>query len=256
MSRSLWLVALLVVVASVPDATSPARAAETAATTIAAGDAALAKFDLTTAVAAYRDAHRLAPDNSEAAWKLARALCDQATLTKDRVEQKRLCAGAESPAREAVRLSPNDSKGHTYLAIAVGKLALYDGGKRKVELSNEVKSEAEKSIALNSKEDLAYHVLGIWNREMAQLNWMLRTFAELLYGKLPSASLADAISDLRRAAELAPDVVPHHVELGITLKAARQYPEAKEQFDKALSLPKSWVTDDYYKELAKANYRK
>ena len=114
----------------------------------------------------------------------------------------------------------------------------------------------KKAIALNPKEDLAYHVLGIWNREMAELNWMLRTFAELLYGKLPSASLAKAISDLRRATELAPDVVPHHVELGITLKAARQYPEANEQFDKALSLPKSWVTDDYYKELAQANYRK
>ena len=247
MSRSLWLVWLLTL-ATVARADIGEQ--------IAAGDAALRRFELDSAVAAYQQAHKIASDNYEASWKLARALCDKATLTTDRAEQKKHCLEAEKLAREAVRLAPNDSKGHTYLAIAVGKLALYEGGKRKVELSNEVKSEAEKAIALNPKEDLAYHVLGIWNREMAELNWMLRTFAELLYGKLPSASLADAISDLRRAAELAPDVVPHHVELGITLKAARQYPEAKEQFEKALSLPKSWVTDDYYKELAKANYRK
>src|SRR2546426_175303 len=118
MSRSVWLAALLVAVAS-------AQAAETAATTIAAGDEALAKFDLAGALTAYRDAHRLAPDNYEAAWKLARALCDQATLAKDRAEQKRLCVEAESPARAAVRLNPSDSKGHAYLSIAVGKLALY-----------------------------------------------------------------------------------------------------------------------------------
>ena len=250
MSRSVWLGFVLVALAI------SAAAGADVAQLVADGDKAIAKFDLAGAVSIYRQAKQLAADNYEATWKLARALCDQATLTKDRAEQKKHCIEAETLAREAVRLAPNDSKGHTYLAIAVGKLALYEGGKRKVELSNEVKSEAQKAIALNPKEDLAYHVLGIWNREMAALNWMLRTFAELLYGKLPAASLADAVSDLRRAAELAPDVVPHHVELGITLIAARQCPEARDQFDKALSLPKSWVTDDYYKDLAKANYRK
>jgi tetratricopeptide (TPR) repeat protein len=221
-----------------------------------AGDAALAKFDLPSALNAYRAAHTRSPDDYEATWKLARALCDKSTLSKDPSEQKQCCIEAEQLARDAVKLKPDDSKGHAYLSVAVGKLALYEGGKRKVELANEVKKEAERAIQLNDKEDLAHHVLGVWNREMVELNWILRKFAELIYGKFPAASLDDAIKHLRRATELAPDVIPHRVELGLTLISAGKRAEANEQLGKALDMPKAWVTDDYYIDIAKRNYRR
>ena len=223
---------------------------------IATGDAALARFDLDAALTIYRTAHSQAPDNYEAAWKLARALADKSTLSKDRAEQKQCCIEAEQQARLAVRLKPDDSKGHTYLAVAVGKLALYEGGKRKVELANEVKKEAQKAIKLNDREDIAYHVLGVWNREMAELNWVLRKFAEFLYGKLPAASLDAAVHDLGRAAEIAPNVVAHRVELGVTLADARQWPEANDTLGKALAMPKAWVTDDYYWDMARQNLKR
>jgi tetratricopeptide (TPR) repeat protein len=236
MSRSLWLALCLfgVVVG--------ARADQDLAT----GDAALAKFDLPAALKAYRAAHTEAPDNYEATWKLARALADTSTLSKDPVLQKQCCVDAEQLARAAVKLDPADSKGHTYLAVAVGKLALYEGGKRKVELASEVQKESEKAIKINDKEDLAYHVLGVWNREMAELNWVLRKFAELIYGKFPSATLDDAVRNLTRAAELAPKTIPHRVELGITFASERRWQEAKDTLEKALAMPQAWVTDDYY----------
>jgi tetratricopeptide (TPR) repeat protein len=218
---------------------------------VAAGDAALARFDLDGALTAYRAAHKSAPNDYEATWKLARALADKSTLTKDRNEQKQCCVEAEQLARAAVSLKPDDSKGHAYLAVAVGKLALYEGGKRKVELGNEVKREAERAIKLNDKEDLAYHVLGIWNREMAELNWVLRKFAEMLYGKFPSASLDTAVQNLERARELAPTVVPHRVELGVTLADMRRWQEANDVLEKALAMPQGWVTDEYYWDIAR-----
>lgn len=223
---------------------------------LADGDAALQKFDLDTALSAYRTAHSTAPTNYEAAWKLARALADKSTLTKNRADQKKLCIEAEQLAREAVRLNPQDAKSHVYLAIAVGKLALFEGGKRKVELSKEIKVEAEKAIALNPKEDLAFHVLGIWHREMVDLNWVLKKFAELIYGTFPPASLDDAVANLRTATHLAPNVVAHHAELGLTLIAAGKRTEARTELGKALELPKGWVTDEHYIDLAKRNYRR
>jgi hypothetical protein len=120
-----------------------------------------------------------------------------------------------------------------------------------VSLASEVKTEAERAIRCDDKEDLAYHVLGVWNREMAELNWVLRKFAELLYGKFPSASLDDAIRDLERAAQLAPTVVPHRVELGITLASAHRWQEANDNLEKSLAMPRAWVTDDYYWALAR-----
>ncbi|HUI07496.1 MAG TPA: hypothetical protein VL486_10890 [Verrucomicrobiae bacterium] len=223
---------------------------------IAAGNAALARFDLDAALTSYRAAHSQAPDNYEATWKLARALADECTLSNDQAKQKQCCLEAEQLARIAVRLKPDDSKGHAYLAVAVGKLALYEGGKRKIELANEVKTEARKAIQLNDREDVAYHVLGIWNREMAELNWVLRTFAEFLYGKLPAASLDTARRDLERAAEVAPHVVAHRVELGVTLADLRRWPEANDALEKALGMPKAWVTDDYYWDIARQNLKR
>ncbi|HUJ11349.1 MAG TPA: hypothetical protein VL171_15130 [Verrucomicrobiae bacterium] len=253
MSRSA-LIALVLIVAPVPGAILTTAVAETAVIrTLAAGDAALAQFDLDRALNDYRTAHEQAPDDYEATWKLARALTDKSTLTKDRNEQKQYCVEAERLARAAVNLKPDDSKGHAYLAVAVGKLALYEGGKRKVELGNEVKREAQRAIKLNDKEDLAWHVLGVWNREMAELNWFLRKFAEMLYGKFPSASLDKAVQDLQRARELAPKVVPHTVELGVTLADLHRWQEANDMLEKALAMPKAWVTDEYYWDIARQN---
>jgi tetratricopeptide (TPR) repeat protein len=229
-----------------------ASAGEVAAT-IAAGDAALEKLDLEAGIAAYRSALEAAPDSYEALWRLARALTDKATLSKQPDEQKGLCVEAEKLARKAVGLKPSDSEGHAYLAVAVGKLALFEGGKRKVELSKEVKAEAEKALQLKPDEAVALHVLAIWNREMVELGWFLKSFAQLLYGKFPPASLDTALADLRRASELEPDVIPHHVELGITLASAKRWAEAKTELEKGLALPTAWVTDDYYRALARSS---
>jgi tetratricopeptide (TPR) repeat protein len=245
MSRSLWL-AVSLLAASSAVATEPGVASQ-----LAAGDAALATFDLTKAIDAYTEAVKVDSNSYEANWKLARARVDQGTLNKDANEQKTLFQKAVTLAENAVRINPKGPDGHIQLAIAVGKLALFLGGKQKVEMSKEVKTEAEAAMTLDPKADLPYHVLGVWNREMAELNWFLRKFAEMLYGKFPPASLETAIEDLHHASELAPDVVPHRVELGITLAAARRWDEADKELEHALEMKKAWVTDDYYKDQAR-----
>ncbi len=227
-----------------------------AAASIEAGDAAMHKLDLTAGLADYRRAVAEDPDSYEGAWKLARALTDEATLSNDSSEQRSLCLEAEKLARRAVGLDPKGSMGHAYLAVAVGKLALFEGGKRKVELSREVKAEADEALKCDGNDDVALHVLAIWNREMVELNWFLRSFAQLLYGKFPPASLAVAIADLRRATELEPNVIPHHVELGVTLADAKRWPEAETELAKGLSLPRAWVTDDHYRAIARAELAK
>jgi hypothetical protein len=88
---------------------------------------------------------------------------------------------------------------------------------------------------------------------MVELGWLLRSFAQLLFGKLPPASLEAALADLRHASELEPDVIPHHVELGITLASARRWAEAKTELEKGLAVPTAWVTDDYYRALARSS---
>ncbi len=249
----MWPVAAVIVVTAAlvgaPAGGAPDSSAVAAA--LAAGDAAAARFDLPATLAAYRAARAAAPDSYEAAWKLARSLADAATLAPDPAERERLCHEAAASARDAVRLRPSAPAGHDMLAIALGRLALFEGGKRKVELGKEVKAEADRALQLDPNDDVALDVLGVWNREMASLGWLLRGFAELLYGKLPRASLAASISDLTRAVGLRPEVITHRVELGISLAAARRWGEAQAQLERALALPTGWVTDDHYRAIAR-----
>jgi tetratricopeptide (TPR) repeat protein len=223
---------------------------------LANGDAALARLDLDAALTAFRAASQLDTNNYVVAWKFARALSDKATLSADPNQQKQLCRDAEQMARRAVALNPQDANGHTQLAVAIGKLALFEGQRRKVELSKEVKVEADTALRLNPRDDVALHVLGVWNRELAQLNWVLRAFAEFIYGAFPPASLSQSVTNLQEAVTLAPNVVAHRVELGLTLIVAGKRLEAREQLDKAMELPNVWVTDDHYKAVAKQNYRR
>jgi len=95
-------------------------------------------------------------------------------------------------------------------------------------------------------------VLGVWNREVAELSGFLRFFAKVLYGGVPKGSLEAALDHLGKARALQPNVIPHHVELGITLASARRYREAERELDAALEMPTSWVTDDYYRAKARA----
>jgi tetratricopeptide (TPR) repeat protein len=252
MSEAARSAMLVLILGWVGAATAGAPAVDRATSALlAAGDSAMTRLDLGRATVAYTRAHRADPNSYEAAWKLARACADSATLSQRAEEQKHLCQQAESLARAAVALEPRGAKGHAFLAVALGKLALFEGGKGKVRLSHEIKAEADAALALDPDEDLAHHVLGVWNREITELSGFLRFFATTLYGKLPQGSLDEALDHLRKAVRLRPDVIPHHVELGITLADARRYREAEGELEHALNMPTSWVTDDYYRAKAR-----
>jgi tetratricopeptide (TPR) repeat protein len=219
---------------------------------LAEGDSAVSRLDLNAALAAYTSARHADPKSYEAAWKLARALADRATLSTKSADQLRDCTEAESLARAAIALEPRRAEGHTFLAIALGKRALFEGGKKRVRLAFAIQSQADTAIAIDNTDDLAHHVLGVWNREVVALSGPERFFGTMLFGKLPQGSLDSALEHLRTAVRLQPQVVPHHVDLGITLAAAHHDREAKEELERALALPTSWVTDDYYRAKARA----
>jgi hypothetical protein len=223
----------------------------TAAGLVAAGDSAYARLDLDAATVLYRRAHGAAPGSYEAAWKLARALTDAATVRTSAKEQMRLCEEAAALARAAVAVDPAGAKGHTYLAIALGKLALSAGGRDKVRLAREIEAEARAALASDPDDDVAHDVLGVWNREMVELSGVQRLFASVFYGRLPQASMDSAVVHLRAAVALQPEAIPHAVELGTTLAHERQDREATALLERALALPTHWVGDDVYRARAR-----
>ncbi|MDZ7260831.1 MAG: hypothetical protein ONB05_01745 [candidate division KSB1 bacterium] len=215
------------------------------------GDAYFEQYDTQKALAAYLKAYQADSSNYQAIWKLARSYIDTGEKASDEKEQKSLYLKAERLARKAVAVYPDSAEGHFQLSVAVGRVGLLEGGKKKVELSKEVKTEAEKALELDPKHDGAHHVLARWHREVANLNWALKAFAKILYGGLPPASNEKAIEHFKKAIEIKPEHINHHLELGITYKMLDQWDLARAEFQKVLDLPIGDADDPEHKTEAK-----
>mmetsp|Transcript_25190 Transcript_25190/g.30495 ORF Transcript_25190/g.30495 Transcript_25190/m.30495 type:complete len:332 (+) Transcript_25190:416-1411(+) len=110
---------------------------------------------------------------------------------------------------EVMKEHPNWARAHLATAVNYGRLALYSDNKTKVSLCDKVKEEAEEAIRLNPNDDMAWHCLGRWNYEVANVNPVVKVVMKHWYGGDISATYADAIHHYSKAAAIAP-TRPHH----------------------------------------------
>lgn len=227
----------------------PARG-DGAANEVALGDAAYARFENDVALDHYEKAALADPNDASVRWRLARAHADlgQALETTDRgaaLEEYRL---GEKEARRAVALDPDSANAHFFLAVCVGRMALFEGGKTKIRLSREVRSEAERAIELDPRHDGAYHVLGRWNYGIATLSWILKAFAKVIYGGVPEgASVEKAAEMFERAIEIDPSRPMHHLEYARALAKLGRFSEARVHLKRCLDLPRVQWDDPIHK---------
>jgi tetratricopeptide (TPR) repeat protein len=192
------------------------------------------------------------PDSYEAAWMLSRVLIDLGNRAPEKRKRQDLYEAAERAARRAVKLNVGDTWGHHYLAASVGKLALFHGGKKKIELSKEVRDEATRAVELDPLNHRSWHILARWNREVANLSAIKKTLAKIVYGGVPKgASEENAVEYFLKAIEIAPEHVNHHLELGITYMDMKRYEDAVSEFETVLALPDSDPNDPDYKREAR-----
>jgi tetratricopeptide (TPR) repeat protein len=224
---------------------------ESAGKFITSGDAAYKRFDNKSAMESYQKAMEMDERNYEAAWKLARAYVDLGEKLSDRQERKAYYMKAHEMAKKAVEIDPKGSKGHLYLSISLGRVALDAGGKEKVKLSKEIKSEVDKAIAIDPSDDIAWHVLALWNRNISTLSWIEKKFANIFLGGIPKeASVEKAVECLQKAIQIRDSHINHHLELGITYEVLDKKESAIREYEKVLELPISDSDDEEYKTKA------
>lgn len=205
----------------------------------AEGDQAYAAFDNLRALGAYERALRLAPTDFTLLINLTRASNDlaQDLMTAGRKQQ------AEARFEQAVgyaealkRHHPNRAETYFFLAATYGNLALFKGGKEKVQLGRDVETYCKRAIQLDPRYPLSYVALGIFYREVSDLNWVQRTFANALFGGVPSGTKQDAIRNFNRALELDPTLSVAHYEIAKTYEALGQRDRAVTHYRKVVEL--------------------
>lgn len=225
------------------------------------GDDFYTKWEDQKALDEYLKALQIEPKNYEALWKAARGYIDVADLVTGsgkEAENKKfdMYSKAEKYAQQAIEVNPNDTWGHFFLSAALGKKVLLQGKKEQIDASKKVKAEIDKAIELDPNNDLAYHALGRWHRRMAEIGGAKRAIGSLLYGSIPKGSFEESEKWLKKAVELRPDYINHHLELGRTYVAMGKNALAAEEFKKCLELPETTSKDKSLKEEAKAELDK
>jgi tetratricopeptide (TPR) repeat protein len=227
--------------------------ADTADTHIREGLAAEARLDTPGALAAFIAADQAKPGDAFILQKIARHTSDSIVdLPDDAVaEKKRRAELALAYSQRAVALNPKSAENVLSLAVCHGTLAVYSDTRAKIKYSRLVKEDAERALTLDPDYDWAHHVLGRWHYEVATLGTTTRFFVRVIYGALPDASVDQAIEHLERAVALAPQVAPHHLELGFAYLAADRPADARAAFNRGLALPSTGKHDEAAKTRAR-----
>jgi hypothetical protein len=201
-----------------------------------AGDEAFFRIEYPAAIESYEAALRDDPADSELHWRLARAYVCLGEVSLQ-PERGRLFASAERYARRCIEIDSLKPEGHTWLAAALGYLALDEGAARKVQLSAELHREANRAIELNPNDDVAYSILGSFYRALGNIRWLERTIASIFLGPVPEGGYDEAEAALKKAVALAPEVMRHPYELGVLYVDMGRDEEARQTFEAAALLP-------------------
>ena len=207
------------------------------------------------AIDVLKQAEKISPNNPDVLIKLSQDYSDKIDAVRERSEKLHFANLCMEYAKKAVRAAPNNSDAHVCLSIAYGKMTDFTDNKTKIEYSKVVKSEAERAVELNPKNDLALFILGRWNFDMATLNPLLKGIAQALYGQLPPASKEKAIEYFERAIAAAPQRIMYHGAYAEALESAGRTQEAKAEWLKVKQLKPTDREDRKYLAEAEAKSR-
>jgi tetratricopeptide (TPR) repeat protein len=198
------------------------------------------------AIVALKQAEKISPNNSNVLIKLSQEYSDKIDAAKDRSQKLAFAKLCLEYAKKAVREAPDNADAHVCLSVAYGKMTDFVDNKTKMEYSKVVKSEAEKAVELNPKNDLALLILARWNFEMATLNPILKAIAQTLYGQLPPASKEKAVEYFQKAIAAAPERIIHHAEFAEALESMGKTKEARAEWLKVKQLKPTDAEDRRY----------
>jgi tetratricopeptide (TPR) repeat protein len=240
---------------ALPTLPPPALVAQTAAEHIMLGDREHAAMNAAGALQHYEEAVRVDASNAEALWRAAREAVDLGEFND--AARDSLYRLGEQFARRAVQADPKSSMAHFALAKAIGRRALSLGPRDRVKFAGEVRKEALESLALDSTNAGALHVMAMWHANIMRLSGFTRFMAKnLLGGKtFDEANWNDASRMMERAIMIEPDRIVHRLDLAAIYHDRKEDAKAREQYQTALRLKQLEYNDKSYQQQADRELR-
>ena len=216
--------------------TSAIAQAQTVSEMMQNGDVFDVKFKPAEALRYYLPAEKLEPTNVGLLVRIARQYRHLMSDATTGAEKLRIGGIALDYGERAAKLGPNDSDAQISTAITYGRMLPYQGNKEQVAATPLIKAAADRAIALNPRNDVAWHVLGRWHQVLANVGMIKHLLGGLIYGKLPTTTNEAAIQCFERAIAINPRRPRHFIELGRTYAQMGQNAEARKYIEKGLTM--------------------
>jgi tetratricopeptide (TPR) repeat protein len=211
--------------------------AETAETLVKQGDVFDQKLQAADALKCYMPAEKMDPRNCGIACRIARQYRHLMADAPGKDEKLRLGMISLEYAKLAASLGPDNAEAQLSPAISYGKMMPILSAREQVAASPRIKAAADKALALDPRDDLAWHILGRWNRILADVGGVKRALAGAIYGKLPVGSNEEAARCLEKAISLNCNRLIHYIELGRIYAQMGRKDDARRMLKKGLSMP-------------------
>lgn len=209
-------------------------------------------FDQKQALEKYTQALLIAPNDYEVLRRLSRtyvAIADHLKAHTD--EEKNLQLGLYKKALEyankAIAVNPNGSLGYTWRATANGRIALFEIGWTSITLAKQMKTDLERALEIDPRNDLAWYVLGRTHLKASEWPKILRWPVGMAW-----ASLDVAIDNFEKAISIRPDVIMYHLDCARAYIASGERDKAQNHLALIQTLPNMWEEDENFRAQAKA----
>lgn len=219
------------------------------------GDAAFDQFDNKKALTYYEKALSLDPQNAYLLNKLTWT-CNNVGEDLASKESEGYFTKAIAYAEKLKKVAPQKAETWFLVAISHGNLGLFSGGKKKVAGARRVVNAAEKCLELDPDYAPGYVTLGIYYREVAGVNGLLRAFANRFYGGLPTGTLEDAERMIMKGIIKDPKSLYAYYQLAKTYEEMDDEKKALICYRKVLELPVTEHQDPEFKKEAGARIKK
>jgi tetratricopeptide (TPR) repeat protein len=201
------------------------------------GDVFDRRFAADDALRFYLAAEVMEPKNVSILVRIARQYRHQMSDATAKEEKLRLGHVALGYAQRAATLAPDNSEAQLSVAITYGKMMPFLPIKEQVDASPRIKDAVDKTLRLDPRNDLAWHILGRWHRVLADISALKRALAGAIYGSLPKGSNEEAAKALEKAIALNPNRLMHYIELGRVYAQMGRKDDAQKFINKGLAMP-------------------
>lgn len=204
------------------------------------------------ALAKYTTALQIQPSNVLAAVKCAELQCAIGARQPNDELRKSRFTEAKNYAATALRIDSQSADANYINAVVYGKLTEVEKKNEAiVEAVRNIRTYADKTLAINPNYGKAWNVLGKWHFEMVNLNAIKKAAVKILYGGLPKSNIDSSITAFEKCKVLEPYYCRNYLDLAKAYNYSKQFEKALTALQQCIKAPTRGTDDVTLKQEAK-----